>query len=182
MPWDIQNSPMVNNSYLKQGIWHPSSEAFVQNIAKPSEGKVPPNNPPKKIIKKRIQIWNQLLQFLSEFHIHKVWLGEFFVVAYIDIAWKSPSYPWLCIPYGNGCRESMHNCTWCWGCGNEAFIHSNCQAQLKGRTHTNMIHSNSMSSQSSNWREWSASCGCKELSVHPLASIGFVKWASAMWG
>jgi hypothetical protein len=33
----------------------------------------------------------------------------------------------------------MHNCTWWWGCGNEAFIHPDCHAQLKGRTCTNMI-------------------------------------------
>jgi ribosomal protein S27E len=37
----------------------------------------------------------------------------------------------------------MHNCTWWWGCGNEAFIHSDCHAQLKGRTCTNMIQRSS---------------------------------------
>ena len=80
-----------------------------------------------------------LNDLLSASHIHDSVAGRILCCCWHRYAWKSPSYPWLCIPFGKGCRESMHNCTWWWGCGNEAFIHPDCHAQLKGRTCTNMI-------------------------------------------
>ena len=72
-----------------------------------------------------------LNDLLSASHIHDSVAGRILCCCWHRYAWKSPSYPWLCIPFGKGCRESMHNCTWWWGCGNEAFVLAHCQLNWK---------------------------------------------------